>query len=301
MPKAEIGTNKYLANKMKSKGLQRLRWYCQACEKQCRDANGFKCHVNSESHVRQMQLVGEDPKKYINSFSNDFQRDFLQLLRVAHGEKFIGANRFYNEYIRDKEHVHMNATKWNSLSEFVKFLGREGIVNVREDEKDGLMIAWRDTSVEAVRRREEIRAQEQAEARYGSGEDKMLKRMEKRAREEAEARAKAAEARKAAEASKAAQEKESDEMVKAEASASGSPAAEGEAQASGDSADDKETSKLDETPKADAAPVKISFGLKTKATPAAKPGVGPLKSSQSIFKRARTDTVEVAPKKKVKL
>lgn len=35
MPKAEVGSQKWLGNKMKSKGLQRLRWYCQACEKQC--------------------------------------------------------------------------------------------------------------------------------------------------------------------------------------------------------------------------------------------------------------------------
>ena len=34
-----VGTPKYLAKKVKSKGLQRLRWYCQVCQKQCRDAN----------------------------------------------------------------------------------------------------------------------------------------------------------------------------------------------------------------------------------------------------------------------
>ena len=88
---------------MKSKGLQRLRWYCQACEKQCRDENGFKCHVQSESHVRQMMLVGEDPRKAINDFSNQFQRDFLLLLRTSHGEKKINLNHFYQEYIRNKD------------------------------------------------------------------------------------------------------------------------------------------------------------------------------------------------------
>ena len=31
------GTPKYIANKIKSKGLQKLRWFCQMCEKQCRD------------------------------------------------------------------------------------------------------------------------------------------------------------------------------------------------------------------------------------------------------------------------
>ena len=45
MPKNDVGGPKWLANKMKSKGLQKLRWYCQMCEKQCRDENGFKCHV----------------------------------------------------------------------------------------------------------------------------------------------------------------------------------------------------------------------------------------------------------------
>ena len=29
MPKAEVGSTKFLNNKLKSKGLQRLRWYCQ--------------------------------------------------------------------------------------------------------------------------------------------------------------------------------------------------------------------------------------------------------------------------------
>ncbi len=32
-------------------GLGRLRWYCQVCEKQCRDENGFKMHAQSETWV----------------------------------------------------------------------------------------------------------------------------------------------------------------------------------------------------------------------------------------------------------
>lgn len=31
----------------------------QICEKQCRDENGFKCHTQAESHVRNALLVGE--------------------------------------------------------------------------------------------------------------------------------------------------------------------------------------------------------------------------------------------------
>ena len=35
-------TPKAIANRIKAKGLQKLRWYCQMCNKQCRDENGFK-------------------------------------------------------------------------------------------------------------------------------------------------------------------------------------------------------------------------------------------------------------------
>ncbi|KAL8764237.1 MAG: hypothetical protein Q9184_000206 [Pyrenodesmia sp. 2 TL-2023] len=159
MPKAEVGSTKYLNNKLKSKGLQRLRWYCQVCEKQCRDENGFKMHCQSESHVRQMLVVGEDPRKYINDFSKQFQRDFLQLLRTAHGEKKVHMNHFYQEYIANKEHVHMNSTKWPSLTEFAKHLGREGLCRVEDLEK-GLHIAWIDNSPEALRRQDAIRKKE---------------------------------------------------------------------------------------------------------------------------------------------
>ncbi|KAL8997488.1 MAG: hypothetical protein Q9169_003268 [Polycauliona sp. 2 TL-2023] len=159
MPKAEVGSTKYLNNKLKSKGLQRLRWYCQVCEKQCRDENGFKMHTQSESHVRQMLLIGQDSRKHISDYSNQFQRDFLQLLRTAHGEKQVHMNHFYQEYIASKEHVHMNATKWPSLTEFAKHLGRESLCRV-EDLDKGLHIAWIDNSPENLRRQDAIRKKE---------------------------------------------------------------------------------------------------------------------------------------------
>ena len=30
-------TPKAIGNRIKAKGLQKLRWYCQSCQKQCRD------------------------------------------------------------------------------------------------------------------------------------------------------------------------------------------------------------------------------------------------------------------------
>ncbi|KAK2734032.1 hypothetical protein FQN55_002942 [Onygenales sp. PD_40] len=186
MPRAEVGSTKYLSNKLKSKGLQRLRWYCQVCERQMRDENGFKCHTQSESHVRQMLLVGEDPRKYINQYSNDFISDFLKLLRTAHGEKQVNINHFYQEYIANKEHVHMNATKWPSLTEFAKHLGREGICRVEETEK-GIFVSWIDNSPEALRRQDAIRKKERQDRGDEERERKMIEDQVRRAQRDREA------------------------------------------------------------------------------------------------------------------
>ena len=190
MPKAEVGSTKYLSNKLKSKGLQRLRYWCEVCHKQCRDDNGYKCHVMSESHVRQMQAVGLNANKVIHDYSNDFQRNFLQQLRTAHGTKQVHLNRFYQEVIADKEHVHMNSTKWSSLTEFAKHLGREGLVRVDENEK-GLHISWIDNSPEALRRAEAIRKRERQDKGDEEREQKMIREQIERARLDAEAKASA--------------------------------------------------------------------------------------------------------------
>ena len=184
MPRAEVGSTKYLNNKLKSKGLQRLRWYCQVCERQMRDENGFKMHVQSESHVRQMVVVGENSGKFIQDYSNQFRRDFLQLLKTSHGEKKVSVNHFYQEYIANKEHVHMNSTRWSTLSEFTKMLGREGICRVEEGER-GLEIAWIDDSPEALRRQDAIRKKERQDKGDEEREQRSIQEQIDRARRDA--------------------------------------------------------------------------------------------------------------------
>jgi len=138
---------------MKSKGLQRLRWYCQVCQKQCRDDNGFKCHIQSEAHLRQMLVVGENAGRHIADFSGQFQHDFVQLLSRRFGTKRVKANTVYQEFIQDKHHQHMNSTRWVTLTEFVKHLGRSGIARVDETDK-GWFLAWIDSSPKALEKQE---------------------------------------------------------------------------------------------------------------------------------------------------
>ncbi|OOQ81898.1 putative C2H2 finger domain protein (Kin17) [Penicillium brasilianum] len=184
MPRAEAGSTKAIGNKIKSKGLGRLRWYCQACERQMRDENGFKCHVQSEAHVRQMLLIGEDPKKHIKQFSNEFMKNFVDLLKTTHGEKQVNANHFYQQVIADKTHIHMNATEWKSLSQFTAYLGRNGICRVEETEK-GLFISWIDNSPETMRRREAVMKKERQDKGDEEREQRLIQEQVERAQRNA--------------------------------------------------------------------------------------------------------------------
>ncbi|ULU13748.1 hypothetical protein L3Y34_016320 [Caenorhabditis briggsae] len=159
MGKHEKGSSKDLANRTKSKGLQKLKWFCQMCQKQCRDANGFKCHLTSEAHQRQLLLFAENSNSYLRQFSNDFEKNFMQLLRTSYGTKRVRANEVYNVYIKDKGHVHMNSTVWHSLTGFVQYLGSSGKCKIDEGDK-GWYIAYIDQEA-VIRKEEEQRKQQQ--------------------------------------------------------------------------------------------------------------------------------------------
>ncbi|KAL6116621.1 kin [Pungitius sinensis] len=154
MGKADFLSPKAIANRIKSKGLQKLRWYCQMCQKQCRDENGFKCHCMSESHQRQLLLASEDPNKFMDYFSDEFKNDFIELLSRRFGTKRVHNNIIYNEYISHREHVHMNSTQWETLTDFTKWLGREGLCKVDETPK-GWYVQYIDRDPETIRRQEE--------------------------------------------------------------------------------------------------------------------------------------------------
>ena len=178
----EFTTAKYISKRMKARGLQKLRFYCQVCHKQCRDANGFNSHTKSSSHLHKiLQVTEADIEKY----TLQFQHDFLQSLKLNHGERYISANKFYNEFIQDRDHVHMNATRFTSLSNFVKYLSTNGLVRVKleafghddDDDDEGnrnsglagdihmgsLLISYIDRSNEKVLHKQKIKELEATE------------------------------------------------------------------------------------------------------------------------------------------
>jgi len=159
MPKHEALTAKAIGNRIKAKGLQKLRWYCQMCQKQCRDENGFKCHTSSESHQRQLLLFADNSDTYLDTFSQDFEDGYLELLRRRFGTKRVHSNQVYQEYITDRHHTHMNSTEWETLTDFVKFLGRTGKCNVDQTEK-GWFVTYIDRDPETIKRQEALAKKE---------------------------------------------------------------------------------------------------------------------------------------------
>ncbi|KAJ3108957.1 hypothetical protein HDU97_009690 [Phlyctochytrium planicorne] len=136
-------------------------------------ANKIKCHISSEAHQRQMMVFAENPEKYLNMYSTYFKNDFLKVLSRGHGTKRVHANLVYQEYIADRTHYHMNATRWHSLAEFVKFLGREGYCEIDETEK-GWFIQWIDKSPEALARQAAIDKKERSEKSEEEREARLL-------------------------------------------------------------------------------------------------------------------------------
>lgn len=148
--------------KMQAAGLQKVRWYCQVCEKQCRDANGYKvirfkkskindvqCHVESEAHQRQIAIYAQNPGKFNDEYSRDFEKGFMDIIKRQYKNTRVLANIVYNEYIRDRNHTHLNATRWVTLTGFVMHLGKSGKCKVEESPK-GWYISYLETDPEQL-------------------------------------------------------------------------------------------------------------------------------------------------------
>ncbi|CAD5229294.1 unnamed protein product [Bursaphelenchus okinawaensis] len=177
MGKAEKGSIKALANKAKSKGLQKLKWFCQMCQKQCRDQNGFKCHLTSEAHQRQLLLFAENQTSYLKQFSKEFESNFLHILKNTFGGKRVRANDVYQDLIKDKGHIHMNSTVWHTLTGFIHHLQESGKCRIDETEK-GWFVQLIDQE-EEMRKEKTLRRAKQEKTDDERMEDLLQRQMER--------------------------------------------------------------------------------------------------------------------------
>ncbi|RKO97383.1 hypothetical protein CXG81DRAFT_15456, partial [Caulochytrium protostelioides] len=163
-------TAKEIGKRMKTRGLGRLRWYCQVCQKQCGDELGFARHGASKSHTERILEVADRVDAAQDAFSTQFADGMTELLRTRYNGRRVALNQVYQDYIADRHHIHMNATRWVTLADFAAWLGREAICHVDQTER-GWWVRYIDRSADAVRKRDLlarrerlVRTQEQQEA-----------------------------------------------------------------------------------------------------------------------------------------
>jgi DNA/RNA-binding protein KIN17 len=78
----------------------------------------------------------------------------------------------------------MNSTRWKTLTEFITFLGYEGICRVENTEK-GWFVSWIDNSPEAMKKRDANLKRERLEKGEADREDRLIQEQIERARQQA--------------------------------------------------------------------------------------------------------------------
>ena len=139
---------------------------------------------SSKVNLLLFSLAGAFPAPHFSDTSRVLNTTFQSF-----GTKRVKANNVYQEYIQDKNHLHMNATRWVTLTEFIKHLGRTGAAHVDETDK-GWFIAWIDRSPKALEKQEASLKKERATMNDEQRERlliaEQIERAEREAREKGE-------------------------------------------------------------------------------------------------------------------
>ena len=100
-----------------------------------------------------MEMFAANPTQYMDEFSREFEQGMMEIIRRKARSQRQNANQLYRDYIADKQHFHMNATIWETLTDFVMYLGRKGLCEVDETEK-GWFVTYIDRDPETLARLE---------------------------------------------------------------------------------------------------------------------------------------------------
>lgn len=109
-----------------------------------------------------MLVFADNPTKFMDEYSETFEKDFLEMMKHRYNEKRVKANDAYKEFIADRHHQHMNSTTWQTLTDFVIYLGRTGKCKVDQTPK-GWFMSYINRDPEVIARREAIEKKERME------------------------------------------------------------------------------------------------------------------------------------------
>ena len=128
MPKHEESTAAFLNDQQRKKQKTKIRWYCGLCHVACKDENGYKCHLEHETHIHREQAVQESLRSFkLSADDRQFRKRFLEYLAAKHFGQTVLAHDVYKElYPLDRGHNIIKGTCWETLGVFVAQLRKEG-------------------------------------------------------------------------------------------------------------------------------------------------------------------------------
>ena len=137
MPKHEQSTAAFASKQMRKNHKTKIRWYCGLCHVPCKDENGFKCHLSSETHLLREQAVEESLRTFnVGKSDREFRKKFLDFLITKHFGQTVFAHEIYRElYPLDRPQNIMKSTCWETLGTFIAQLKKEGRVEAHKGVK----------------------------------------------------------------------------------------------------------------------------------------------------------------------
>ena len=108
------------------------KYFCKICRRQCNDKDGFKCHLNSNWHRKNNEIYMKNPEAYIEKYSDELKYGFLDVLKRKDENNFYSVKQLYSEYIRMRDSIGLNSSKWNNLTDFVHDLEKEKLIIINE-------------------------------------------------------------------------------------------------------------------------------------------------------------------------
>jgi DNA/RNA-binding protein KIN17 len=91
--------------------------------------------IPCQCHQRNLLLFADNAPVHIDTFSKEFEFGYLDILKCEFGTECAHANCVYQHSISAHHHLHMNGTRRETLTDFVKYLGKQGKCVTEEAEK----------------------------------------------------------------------------------------------------------------------------------------------------------------------
>lgn len=124
----------------------KLKYFCQICSRQCQDKDGFTCHLKSKTHEKNMEELAMHPDLYIDAYSQEFEKGYLDIIKRLYQNQWVSANKIYAEYMNDKESIPLNMTKWDSLNKLILHLTTTNKCKINPSDND-IYLQYIDNSI----------------------------------------------------------------------------------------------------------------------------------------------------------